>query len=77
MTWRLTFHPSPARLPAFVFDQQREACQTCRHGIRRASLNRAAGLGEILRCNLINGPASLARLEGQACGPDAKQRVPA
>jgi hypothetical protein len=74
MTWRLTFHPAAPKLPPFIFDQQREACQTCRHSISRVSRNRAAGSGLILRCSLINGPASLARLAGQACGPEALQR---
>jgi hypothetical protein len=75
MNWRMTYQPDAVKLPTYVFDQQREACQTCAHGRSVVSTNRAAGSALLLRCSLIDGPASLARLDGQLCGPDARKRV--
>jgi hypothetical protein len=67
MTWqRVYVAPVAFQLPPYLFDQQREACVTCRHVSRTGD--------EGMWCDAAYAGCSQARLPGEACGPDATLR---
>lgn len=85
MTWQrilvdgrlqLRFVPTRAvTLPVYAFDQQRGTCEACGHVIQLSSLSRDVELlcsqgGQRRGCSFL-------RLQGQACGPEARHFTPA
>jgi len=69
MTWALRYVPEPEfRLPAFTWDRDRKACESCKHmSMHDATSMRCGmsqrGFGE--NCITLRGA-------GGACGPEAR-----